>query len=260
MNILALICARKGSKGVEGKNVRDFLGRPISYYTLSAYSLFLERYMKDNSYMLAVNTDSEELVEQLGRTNLSYIIIDRKEELAGDRVSKIDVIRDSLVIAEERSSKKFDLVLDLDVTSPLRKASDIYNIIEKIKERNDADIALSVTDARRNPYFNQLAMNEAGFLTTVIQSNFIARQQTPEVFDANASLYVYRPSYLKDSDGIFLNARLVGSIMEDTGILDIDSEKDFMLMEVVANYLYENDSSFGEVRDNIKNIVLQESL
>jgi len=256
MNILVLICARKGSKGVKGKNVREFLGYPISYYTLSAFTLFKERYMKeDTSFMLAVNTDSADLLDQIAATKVPYIMVDRKEELAGDRVSKIDVIRDSLHSVEDKLNNSFDLVIDLDITSPLRKAEDIKNIIDVISDSKEADIALSVTDARRNPYFNQLTQNEDGFLTTVIRSNFIARQQTPPVFDANASIYAYRPGYLKNSDGIFLNAKLVGSLMEDTGILDIDSEKDFQLMEVVANYLYNSDPSFFEVRDNIKSLL-----
>ena len=258
MNILALVCARKGSKGVKGKNVRDFLGYPIAYYSLSAYSVFLERYGDASvSYTLAVNTDSDTLISQFNKTRLPYIAIARKDELAGDRVSKIDVIRDSLTQAELASGMKFDLVIDIDVTSPLRKAEDIHNIIETILSSPGADIALSITDARRNPYFNQLMKNSEGYLTTVVPSAFIARQQTPEVFDANASLYVYRPSYLTGSDGIFLNARLAGSMMEDTGILDIDSEKDFRLMEVIAKYLYETESGFGEIREHIEDILLQ---
>lgn len=256
-NILALICARKGSKGVLGKNVREFLSYPISYYTLSAYSLFLQNYhMEDLSFTLAVNTDSEELISQLEETKINYVQVERKETLAGDRVSKIDVVRDSLKEAEKSTLKSFSYVLDMDITSPLRKVMDIHNIIEVMLGSNSADIALSVTDARRNPYFNQLKADEEGFLTTVIHSDFIARQQTPPVFDANASLYVYHRNYLTNSDGIFLNAKLIGSVMEDTGILDIDSEKDFRLLEVVAEYLYKTDASFGDIRENIKNILV----
>jgi CMP-N,N'-diacetyllegionaminic acid synthase len=258
-NILVVICARKGSKGVKGKNIREFRGYPIAYYTLSAYSLFTERYLSDNtSYTLALNTDSDTLKQQFAATNLEYMLLHRKESLAGDRVSKVDVIRDSLTEAEHISGYSYDLVIDLDITSPLRKAADIAGIVDVISANEDADIALSVTEARRNPYFNQLKKDEDGFLNTVIASDFIARQQSPEVFDANASVYCYRPSYLKDSDGIFLNARLVGSFMEDTGILDIDSSRDFELMELIAGYLYETTVEYGEIRANIKNILRKE--
>ena len=255
-NILALICARAGSKGVKGKNIRDFLGFPIAYYTLSAYSLFLDCYADKNSiYTLVLNTDSEDLIMQFAKTRLPHTVIPRTESLSGDSVSKIDVIRDSLSKAESLSSNTYDIVLDMDLTSPLRKASDIKNIIDALVSDKGADIALSVTEPRRNPYFNQLVKDENGYLKTAIKSNFVTRQQAPEVFDANASLYAYNPRYLKNSDGIFLHAALVGAMMEDTGILDIDSEKDFELMQVVAQYLFKNDSELAKIRENIPSIL-----
>lgn len=257
-SILAVVCARAGSKGVKGKNVRDFLRFPIGYYTLSAYDLFCERYAADyeGAVLLAVNTDSAELTEQFSRTTIEKIFIPRKEKLSGDRVSKIDVIRDTLAETEKKFSMEFDIIVDFDLTSPLRKPGDIKNIIDTLIMSPIADIALSMTSARRNPYFNQLVKGTSGFLTTAIKSNFIARQQAPEVFDANASLYAYRPEYLKNDTGIFLNAKLVGSMMEDTGVLDIDSERDFRLMEVIARYLYETEPAYGEVREHIERILI----
>lgn len=254
-NILVVICARAGSKGVTGKNIRNFLSYPISCYTLSAYDLFCERYSAGyGNCFLALNTDSPELKEQFSHTSLKHIVIERKETLAGDRVSKIDVIRDTLAEAEKITSDEYDIIIDLDITSPLRKAADIKNVIDALLASPSADISLSLTESRRNPYFNQLAKQNSGFLTTAIKSDFIARQQAPEVYDANASLYAYRPGYLKNSTGIFLDAKLVGSMMEDTGILDIDSERDFKLMETVARYLFETDQEYGEVFEHINTI------
>ena len=255
MNVLVIVCARAGSKGVKGKNVRDFLRFPIGYYSLSAFDLYLGRHSAQyGDTLLAVNTDSKELIKQFSRTAVEHIIIPRKTSLAGDRVSKIDVVRDTLNEAEAAAGKVFDIVVDLDLTSPLRKVIDIKNILDTLLGSPGADIALSLTESRRNPYFNQLVRGTSGFLTTAIQSNFIARQQAPEVYDANASLYAYRPHYLKNDSGIFLDAKLVGSMMEDTGILDIDSERDFRLMEIIARYLYETDPSYGEVREHIERI------
>ena len=62
MNSLVTICARAGSKGVKSKNIRDFLGYPICWYTLAAYRLFLARAGADyGAFDLAVNTDAPEL-------------------------------------------------------------------------------------------------------------------------------------------------------------------------------------------------------
>ncbi|MCL2538815.1 MAG: acylneuraminate cytidylyltransferase family protein [Oscillospiraceae bacterium] len=256
MNVLVTVCARAGSKGVRGKNVRDFLRFPIGYYSLAAYDLFYNRYSAQYGYVLfALNTDSDDLVKQFSRTAVEHVVIPRKAPLAGDRVSKIDVVRDTLAEAETVAGKEFDFIVDIDLTSPLRKAVDIKNVLDTLINSPGADIALSLTGSRRNPYFNQLVRGPNGFLTTAIQSNFIARQQAPEVFDANASLYAYRPFYLKNDSGIFLNAKLVGSMMEDTGILDIDSERDFRLMEIIARFLFETDPAYGEVREHIERII-----
>lgn len=256
MQILSTICARAGSKGVKGKNTREFLSQPISYYTLSAFSLFLQRSKGNYNCTLAINTDSEELIEQVKLTNVDFISIKRIPELSGDSVSKIDVIRNTLQISERETGVDFDLVLDMDLTSPLRKIEDIFNLIDRLKSKPEADVAITITEGRRNPYFNQLIQKDDGFLQTVIDSEYIARQQSPPVYDANASLYAYRPGFLKNSDKILLKANIIGSLMEDTGILDIDSERDFLLMEAIANFLYEKEPLYREIKNNISKIII----
>lgn len=134
MKILFTICARAGSKGVKSKNVRDFLGIPIAYYTLAAYQGFVEKYQnKYDEIVLALNTDSSVLKEQCDKSNIEYIYVPRMQELGGDFVAKSDVICNTLENVEKMTKKKFDLVVDLDLTSPLRIVDDIERGIEKIK-------------------------------------------------------------------------------------------------------------------------------
>ena len=255
MNYLVTVCARAGSKGLKSKNIREFLGHPLCCYTLSALQLFRRRYAdKYGSFTLALNTDSPELIAQFNATGIDYILIPRKEELGGDRVPKPDVIRDTLRECERLTGTKFDAVMDMDLTSPLRRVEDIANIIEAYRSTPGCEVALSLTDARRNPYFNQLAKGEDGFYHAAIESDFVARQQAPEVFDANASLYVYSPEYLLGSGRILLKAKLAASVMPDTAVLDIDGERDFELMTLLAGYFYEKDPAYREVRDAIPQI------
>ncbi|MEG1016977.1 MAG: acylneuraminate cytidylyltransferase family protein [Oscillospiraceae bacterium] len=242
MDILVTVLARAGSKGVKSKNMRTFLDYPIAYYTLSALDLFKARYSKEYGAVdLAVNTDADELFEQIDKTKLSCIKVPRTLELAGDRVSKIDVVRDTLAKAEKVSHKKYDMVVDMDLTSPLRRARDVKNVIDSLMAHKNAEIALSVTPARRNPYFNQLALMPDGLAKTPIESDFVARQQAPEIFDANASLYAYRPQFLASTDTILIKSKLCLSVMPDTAVLDIDSEHDFELMQILARYFFESD-------------------
>ena len=255
-NILVTICARAGSKGVASKNTRDFLGYPICYYTLSALGLFIERHgARYGRFDIAVNTDSDDLIRQMDKTGFEYIRAIRRDDLAGDRASKIDVIRDTLAQAEQTTGKDYSIVLDMDLTSPLRRADDVKNVIEKLENTGGAEVALSVTEARRNPYFNQLCKDADGYYRTVIKSNYVARQQAPEIFDANASLYAYDAGFLRTEDTIITQAKLAVSIMKDTAVLDIDSEQDYELMQVLAEYFYKKDILFGEIRDNIKRFI-----
>jgi len=75
------------------------------------------------------------------------------------------------------------------------------------------------------------------------------RQQAPLFYDMNASIYVYDTKALKVKDSAtFFNDGACAIMMKDTAVLDIDSEEDYELMEVIGKYLYENYEEFSEVR------------
>lgn len=249
MKILFTICGRAGSKGIKNKNIRDFVGKPLPYYTISAIDLFLKKSKEKIEYDIVVNSDSKELLELMKKNHMREIdIIERDEKLAGDTVGKIAVITDCLKQMQSRKKINYDMVVDLDITSPLRAVKDIENLIDVEKETS-ADVTTSVTTARRNPYFNQVMKTEHGY-KKVIESNYTARQQAPEIFDMNASLYAYSPIFLESGKGV-LEGYCECIEMYDTGILDLDHENDFELMEVIAEYLFKNNRQFAEVYENI---------
>ena len=249
MKILFTICGRAGSKGIKNKNIREFVGKPLPYYTISAIDLFLMRSKEKIEYDIVVNSDSKELLELMKKNHMREIdIIERDEKLAGDTVGKIAVITDCLKQMQNRKEIDYDMVVDLDITSPLRVVKDIENLID-VETETSADVTTSVTTARRNPYFNQVMKTEYGY-KKVIESNYTARQQAPEIFDMNASLYAYSPTFLKSGKGV-LDGYCECIEMYDTGILDLDHENDFELMEVIAEYLFKNNRQFAEVYENI---------
>lgn len=248
MNILFTICGRAGSKGIRNKNIANFLDYPLPYYTLSAIDLFLERNpLVDND--IVVNTDSRELMRLFENNRLRPTwIVQRKKELGQDGTPKIAVIRNSLEEMERRTKKRYDMVVDLDITSPLRKVTDIENIIEK-KKNASCDVVFSVVEARRNPYFNMVKRNGEKY-ERVIASAFHTRQEAPELYDMNASLYAYSPRFLVSGKNIFDGVCQVIK-MVDTGVLDLDHVHDLEFMEVIARYLFEKEADFGEVRTNL---------
>lgn len=249
MRILFTVCGRAGSKGIKNKNISDFCGVRLPYYTFSAIDL----YIKDNPEIecdIVVSTDSPELID-IAKANPFFVvnIINRAEDLSGDTVAKIDVIKDCLVKMEEELSASYDLVVDLDITSPLRTKHDVINLVNTALNTN-ADVTFSVTEARRNPYFNQVMKAEHGY-TKVISSEYTTRQQAPEIYDMNASIYAYKPKYLLNNHGVFGGYTEVIK-MYDTGILDLDHPNDFEIMQVIAKYLFENNDVFKEVYLNAK--------
>ena len=245
MHILFTICGRAGSKGIKNKNLKDFVGKPLMYYSLSVIDLFLKQTELDINADVVINSDSQELLK-MGLENriIKIDTIERDESLAGDSIGKIAVITDCLKKMEIKKDCKYDCVIDLDITSPLRTVNDIDNLIHK-HVSTGADVTTSVTSARRNPFFNQLKKTEHGY-GKVIESNYTARQQAPEIFDMNASLYAYKPAYLMTGKGV-LDGYCECIEMYDTGILDLDHINDFELMEVIAGYLFEKKEGFREV-------------
>jgi len=256
MNLLFTICARKGSKGVKGKNTRNFLGIPLSYYTLAAYKLFCEKYTGDyKSISLAINTDSDELLEQIKKTSFVFSHVKRKEALAGCFVSKTDVIKDTVIEMEKVNNVNYKTVVDLDITSPLRTVEDINGTIKALFDNNFADVSFSFTSARRLPFFNMVKQMEDGSYEQIIKTDFISRQQAPLCFDMNASIYAYKGEFIKNNNTkkVF-DGKAVGYKMTDTAILDIDSEEDLELMEILARYFYDKYPKFGIIEKLAKSL------
>lgn len=255
MNILFTLCGRAGSKGVRGKNARDFLDIPLCWYSLAGIALYIEKYATSaDTIHIVLNTDSEDLIRLVKKVEeVPATILHREEALAGDKVPKVAVILDCIKRAEANFNTHYDVVVDLDITSPLRKVIDIKNAIDRKITRPEVDVVYSVAPSRRNPYFNMVKEVD-GFFCKAIPSNYTTRQDAPVFYDMNASIYAYSPKALKEKDhSTFFNSNCDAIVMQDTGILDIDSEEDYELMQVIAQYLFNNDGGYQEIFDKVLN-------
>ncbi len=254
--LLVTICGRAGSKGFKNKNLKVFCDKPLVYYSLAAVELFAAE-KPEVQIDVCLNTDSEDLARLVAEKYPEVVYLPRCEELGGDRVPKMAVIQDSLTRMEEKMGCTYDAVMDLDITSPLRTAEDVVNAWEMKASRPDLDLVFSVTESRRNPYFNMVRdcgdHIEKGIQTKPGEEVCTARQMAPVFYDVNASIYVYERNFLhNNTTGIIWDAKIHVVQMMDTGILDIDSEEDFQLMEVIGGHLYKNLPRFAKVRDAIR--------
>ncbi|WP_195652791.1 acylneuraminate cytidylyltransferase family protein [Bacteroides cellulosilyticus] len=248
MDILFTLCGRAGSKGVKGKNARDFMDIPLCWYSMAGIALYIKQHTTADDHIdVVLNTDSEDLIRLVESANeLPVAVLRRDESLAGDCVPKVAVILDCLTRAEKMFNANYDVVVDLDITSPLRTVEDIKNAIDRKVSRSEVDVVYSVAPSRRNPYFN-MVKEENGFFCKAIPSNFTTRQEAPVFYDMNASIYAYSSKALKEKEqATFFNSNCDAVIMQDTGVLDIDSEEDYELMQVIAKYLFDNKENFKQ--------------
>jgi CMP-N-acetylneuraminic acid synthetase len=195
MSILITICARGGSKGISGKNIKLLNNKPLIGYTIDIAKKF-KHHIVDTD--IALSTDSEEIKRIAGDFGLHTTYI-RPNALAGDAIGKIDAIVDVLQYYQQDLGKRYDYVLDMDVTSPLRNLNDLLAAFEIIKNSLEAVNLFSVSHASRNPYFNMVEQKGNGFFALVnkLETGVFTRQSAPVVYDLNASFYFYRQSFFE---------------------------------------------------------------
>lgn len=189
-NLLITICARGGSKGMPGKNIKPLNGKPLIGYSID---LAKQVQLKYGNVSIALSTDSEDIINVAKSYGL-YTDYKRPDYLSSDTVGKIDAIKDILVYTENKEHIRFEYLLDLDVTSPLRNIDDIESAFAILESDSNAVNLFSVSDAGRSPYFNIVEKKENGYFAQVkkIQGDVFTRQSAPKVYDMNASFYIYR--------------------------------------------------------------------
>ena len=223
MKILCTICARAGSKGVANKNLRLINSKPLIVYSIQqahATKLFDQ---------IAVSSDSVD-IRNVALANGATFVVERPPEMATDIAPKLPAIRHCALSAEKQFGK-FDIIIDLDATAPLRDPEDILGALELLNSTN-ADNVITGTPAHRSPYFNLVETNVQGIvhLSKRPQVAVHRRQDSPQCFDMNASIYVWQRKALLENESLFtLNTRLF--VMPPERSHDIDSQADFEMVE-----------------------------
>ena len=233
MNLLITICARGGSKGIPGKNIKKLNGLPLIAYSIKIAKKIAIEF---GNVTVSLSTDSQEIKDVAAEYGLqtSYI---RADTLSGDNCGKIDVIKDILLFEEKSIGIRFDNILDLDVTSPLRNLNDIKKAYDIIKANDQALTLFSVSYASRSPYFNMVEQKNDGFYSQVKkpEETFLTRQSAPIVYDLNASFYFYKRSFFDlDYNGAITDKSLI-YVMPHL-CFDLDHLIDFEFL----SYLLEN--------------------
>lgn len=222
MTTIATICARGGSKGLPGKNIRLFAGLPLIVHSI--------RHALAHPSVAAtyVSTDDPEIA-RIAQQAGALVPFLRPPKLATASASKLPVI-EHLVDAIEAEGTTIARIIDLQPTSPLRIGADIDGCLALLDE--DTDCAVTAALSNANPYYNLVEVDSQGHaaLSKTVGEAFVARQAAPLVYTITGSVYCWHRHSL--SRGV-LGGRTRLYIVPPERAIDIDDGLDFRLAEML---------------------------
>ncbi len=189
--VLAVIPARGGSKGLPGKNIRSFAGLP-----LIAHSILFAR-MCPEIDRIVVSTDSAEIAAVARQFDADIPFL-RPASLAQDDTPMMPVVQHALSAIENSQEVSFQFVVLLDPTSPGREPSDVAQALDRLKRNPAANGVVSVSKPDFNPLWNCVIETD-GWMDDLFDGagKFARRQDVPAIYRINGSLYVWRAEFVR---------------------------------------------------------------
>lgn len=232
--ILTLITARGGSKGVPRKNIRSLAGKPLIAWTIEA------ALQSSISSRIVVSTDDPEITV-VGKEFGAEVPFLRPAELANDTATSESVIEHALSWMAQNEGFYPDLLLLLQPTSPFRTGADIDNAFKLLKKKAAAAV-VSVTPNLRPVQWLRM-INEEGCLVDSGMGSLIDRRQDAELYYAlNGAIYlIHTDVFLKEHT--LYPKRTMPYIMPSERSLDIDSELDFLIADLVMRHNLQSGSA-----------------
>ena len=219
-NILVVIPARGGSKGLPGKNIKELCGKPLIGYSIDVARAITS---DDN---ICVSTDDRNIIDVVEHYGLKVPFI-RPAELATDTATTNDVLLHALEFYENQGRHSSKVLL-LQPTSPLRKVEEVKEAIALY--RDDIDMVVSVTESHAPAVLcNE---NEDGFIELVYNRKAVARQSLSIFYEFNGAIYVINVQALKEKGLSGFDKRVKYEMPKESSI-DIDDIYDFILAEMI---------------------------
>lgn len=225
---LATICARGGSKGVPGKNRLIFRGVDLITHTI--------RTARDAGVfdVVAVSSDSDELLGLAQRAGADACIR-RPDSISDGRASKLDAIVHAVDHVESSFGKQCSVVVDLDVTAPLRTSQDVRAALDLLDPPR-VNRVFTASPSRRSPYFNLVEVDDEGIPRIPCGGGGVVRRQdTPATMDLSGAVYVWtRDALRRPSPLIQPDARLL--VLPAARLWDIDDPSDVAIVNALDKF------------------------
>lgn len=226
--VVAFVFARGGSKGLPGKNLRLFAGKPLIAHAIE-HALAVSRIDR-----VIVSTDSPDIAS-VARDYGAQVPFLRPAELAADDSPEWLSWRHALKFIQEEMGVLPGAMVSVPVTAPLRRPEDIERCLD-LYSKGGADVIVTVSQAHRSPYFNMVQRRPDGTVALVVQTSteFGRRQDVPAVFDMTTIAYVADPEFVLSRDSIF-QGRVKAVEIPPERAIDIDTLLDFEMAEFLMS-------------------------
>jgi CMP-N-acetylneuraminic acid synthetase len=226
--VIAFVFARGGSKGLPGKNLRLFAGKPLIAHAIE-HALAVPCIDR-----VIVSTDSPDIAS-VARDYGAQVPFLRPAELAADDSPEWLSWRHALKFTQEETGVLPGVMVSVPATAPLRCPEDIERCLD-LYSAGGADVIVTVSQAHRSPYFNMVQRRLDGTVALVVQTSreFGRRQDVPAVFDMTTIAYVADPEFVLSRDSIF-QGRVKAVEIPPERAIDIDTRFDFEMAEFLMS-------------------------
>ena len=221
---LAIIPARGGSKRLPRKNILDLCGKPLISWSIEA--ALKSKYISK----VVVSSDDEEILNI--SSNFGADIIKRPYELANDTATTFDAIKHTI-----NNLEKYDYIVLLQPTSPLRNENQIDEAIELLEEKQ-ADAIVSVCEMDHSPLWSN-TLPKDGNMNNFLRDEVLNKrsQDLEKYYRVNGAVYICKTDKLLENKSFFLKDNIFAYIMDRKSSIDIDEEIDFLFAERVIELI-----------------------
>lgn len=236
MNVLGIIPARGGSKGVKRKNIRLVDGKPLIAYAIECgrESKMLTR--------VVVNTDDAEIAA-IARQYGAEVLM-RPPALGTDSASILPVLKQTIEAVEAQQNTKFDLLLLLQTTSPIRTGTDIDNVIGMFEAEPSLDGVISVVPMLDTHPARMYCLHGDGWMNPLVENSETAnRQELDPVYYRNGCIYAVRPGAMFRENTLMVRNKKA-YVMPLEWLANIDDERDLLITEMLLKLWKKNEAAY----------------
>lgn len=219
MDLLVVIPARGGSKGIPQKNIYPLKGKPLLEYAIECII------NSKISCTIAVSTDSNKIAD-VARNFSEVIVIDRPSKISGDTASTESALIHALEYMENEFGKSFDCVMTLPVTSPLRKPETVASFLEDyLKKKDIHDAQLTLHESYSDYWVKKLDGFERLYKNAPRR-----RQEREPMFVENSAIYITEVTSLIETNSV-LGHNPTAFIIDEIEGADVNEVRDIFFIE-----------------------------